>query len=97
MAASSANLSHLATWRSRPSSPTTKAQVIAADWTGEIRVWDTKDGRRLANLAVNPGTHRRRASSSRSARLAAVEAEAESVGQAACSVPERDRAGRCRR
>jgi hypothetical protein len=31
-----------------------EAQVIAADWTGEIRVWDIKDGRRLANLAVNP-------------------------------------------
>ena len=31
-----------------------ESQVIAADWTGEIRVWDTKDGRRLANLAVNP-------------------------------------------
>ena len=30
------------------------SQVIAADWTGEIRVWDIKDGRRLANLAVNP-------------------------------------------
>jgi len=31
-----------------------ESKVVAADWTGEIRVWDTKDGRRLANLAVNP-------------------------------------------
>ncbi len=31
-----------------------ESKVIAADWTGEIRVWDLKDGRRLANLAVNP-------------------------------------------
>ena len=30
------------------------SRVFAADWTGEIRVWDAKDGRRLANLAVNP-------------------------------------------
>jgi hypothetical protein len=30
------------------------AKVIAADWSGEIRVWDVKDGRRLTNLAVNP-------------------------------------------
>ncbi len=31
-----------------------ESKVVAADWTGEIRVWDIKDGRRLANLAVNP-------------------------------------------
>ena len=31
-----------------------ETQVIAADWTGEIRNWDIKDGRRVANLAVNP-------------------------------------------
>ena len=31
-----------------------ESQVFAADWTGEIRAWDVKDGRRLANLAVNP-------------------------------------------
>jgi Planctomycete cytochrome C/WD domain, G-beta repeat len=30
------------------------SRVFAADWTGEIRVWEAKDGRRLANLAVNP-------------------------------------------
>ena len=30
------------------------ARVIAGDWSGEVRVWDAKDGRRLANLAANP-------------------------------------------
>ncbi len=30
------------------------SRIVAADWSGEIRVWDAKDGRRLANLAVNP-------------------------------------------
>jgi hypothetical protein len=30
------------------------ARVFAADWTGEIRVWNAADGRRLGNLAVNP-------------------------------------------
>ncbi len=35
-----------------------ESKVIAADWTGEIRVWDAKDGRRLANLAVNPAPDR---------------------------------------
>jgi WD40 repeat protein len=29
--------------------------VIAGDWTGEVRVYDIKDGRRLANLPANPG------------------------------------------
>jgi mono/diheme cytochrome c family protein len=28
--------------------------VIAGDWSGEVRVWDSKDGRRLANLSANP-------------------------------------------
>lgn len=30
------------------------ARVIAGDWSGEVRVWDLKDGKRLANLAANP-------------------------------------------
>ena len=30
------------------------SRIFAADWTGEIRVWDAKDGRRLTNLTVNP-------------------------------------------
>jgi hypothetical protein len=28
--------------------------LIAGDWSGEVRVWDLKDGRRLANLSANP-------------------------------------------
>ena len=32
------------------------SKVVAADWSGEIRVWDAKDGRRLTNLVVNPTT-----------------------------------------
>ena len=40
-----------------------ESKVIAADWTGEVRVWDIKDGKRLANLAVNPAHDCRSASS----------------------------------
>jgi hypothetical protein len=31
-------------------------QVIAGDWSGELRAFDLKDGRRLANFAANPTT-----------------------------------------
>ena len=31
-----------------------ESRVIAGDWTGEVRVWDAKDGRRIGNLAANP-------------------------------------------
>ena len=30
------------------------ARVIAGDWTGEIRVWDVADGRRVGQLDTNP-------------------------------------------
>jgi hypothetical protein len=30
------------------------AAVIAGDWTGEVRAWNLKDGRRLGNLSANP-------------------------------------------
>ena len=30
------------------------SRVIAGDWSGEVRVFDLKDGKRLANLAANP-------------------------------------------
>ena len=30
------------------------ARVIAGDWSGEVRVFDPKDGKRLANLSANP-------------------------------------------
>ncbi len=30
------------------------ARVIATDWAGKVTVWDTKDGKRVAELAANP-------------------------------------------
>ncbi len=30
------------------------AEVIAGDWSGEVRVFELKEGKRLANLAANP-------------------------------------------
>lgn len=30
------------------------ARVVAGDWSGEVRVFDAKDGKRLASLAANP-------------------------------------------
>ncbi len=29
-------------------------RVLAGDWTGEIRLWDAADGKRVANLSMNP-------------------------------------------
>jgi hypothetical protein len=55
------------------------SKVFAADWTGEIRVWDAKDGKRLANLAVNPAPISVRIEASRKS-LAAAQAEADSLG-----------------
>lgn len=28
--------------------------VVAGDWTGEVRLWETKEGKRLGNLVANP-------------------------------------------
>ncbi|MFI5459106.1 MAG: c-type cytochrome domain-containing protein [Isosphaerales bacterium] len=55
-----------------------ESKVVAADWTGEIRVWDIKDGRRLANLAVNPAPVAIRIEHVKQA-LAAAQAEAGSL------------------
>jgi WD40 repeat protein len=30
------------------------ALIVAGDWTGEVRVWDAKDGRRQGTLSANP-------------------------------------------
>jgi hypothetical protein len=57
-----------------------ETKVVAADWAGEIRVWDAKDGRRLANLAVNPAPIFVRIEETRKA-LAAAEAEADSLSK----------------
>ena len=47
------------------------AQVVAADWTGEIRAWDSRDGRRLANLTVNPAPIATRIEQTKQALVAA--------------------------
>ena len=57
-----------------------EAKVIAADWSGEIRVWNAKDGKRLANLAVNPAPLAVRLNQVRKAHAAA-QAEAESLSK----------------
>ena len=57
-----------------------ESRVFAADWTGEIRVWDAKDGRRLANLAVNPAPIATRIEQAKAA-LAAATAEADSLAK----------------
>ena len=49
-------------------------QVIAGDWSGEVRVFDAKDGRRLANLLANPAPLANRLDSARAALTAAVAA-----------------------
>ena len=57
-----------------------ESKVFAADWTGEIRVWDVKDGHRLANLAVNPRPIATRLEEAKRA-LAAAQAEADALGK----------------
>jgi WD40 repeat protein len=57
-----------------------ESKVIAADWSGEIRVWDVKDGKRLANLAVNPAPIAVRLDQVRKVHAAA-QAEAESLSK----------------
>ena len=57
-----------------------ESKVIAADWSGEIRVWDTKDGKRLANLAVNPAPIAVRMERTQQAMTAA-RAEADSLSK----------------
>lgn len=54
------------------------SQVIAGDWTGEVRCWDLKDGRRLANLAANPAPLATRIEQTRR-DLAAAEAALETL------------------
>ena len=57
-----------------------EVKVIAADWSGEIRVWNAKDGKRLANLAVNPAPVAVRLDQVQKAHAAA-QAEAESLSK----------------
>jgi WD40 repeat protein len=44
------------------------ARVVAGDWTGEIRVWNTADGKLLGKLAANPPTLPKAASEKAPAR-----------------------------
>ena len=44
------------------------AKVVAGDWSGEVRVFDAKEGKRLANLAANPDPIAARLERARAAR-----------------------------
>lgn len=55
-------------------------RVVGGDWTGEIRLWEAADGKRVANLATNPPTL---AMLSQAAAKAAAEAEAAAQAAAA--------------
>jgi hypothetical protein len=57
-----------------------ETRVVGADWSGEVRVWDAKDGRRLANLAANPAPIVTRLERARK-ELAAAKVEADSLGK----------------
>jgi WD40 repeat protein len=60
-----------------------ETKVIAADWTGEIREWEIKDGHRIANLVVNPApvaTRFERAKQALAATQAEVEAQKSQLG-----------------
>jgi hypothetical protein len=54
------------------------SQVIAADWSGEVRVFDAKAGARLGNLAANPAPVAVRLEKARAA-LPAAQAAAEAA------------------
>ncbi len=45
------------------------SRVIAGDWSGEVRVFDLKDGKRLANLAANPAPIATRLETARKATI----------------------------
>jgi hypothetical protein len=57
-----------------------ESRALGVDWTGELRVWDVKDGRRVANLAVNPAPIVNRIDQNKKA-LAAAQTEAEAVSK----------------
>ena len=57
------------------------ALVVAADWTGEVRVFQTADGKRLANLASNPAPLANRLEASKAA-LTAAQAAADAATKA---------------
>src|SRR5262249_20756575 len=56
------------------------SRIIGADFSGEVRVWDARDGRRLANLTVNPAPLAVRLEQA-NRLLAATQAEADSLAK----------------
>ena len=54
------------------------SRVVAGDWSGEVRVWDAKDGKRLGSLAANPEPISARLEKARALALAK-KAEAEAA------------------
>src|SRR5262249_8417907 len=56
------------------------SRIIGADFSGEVRIWDAKDGRRLANLTVNPAPLAVRLERAKQF-LAATQAEADSLAK----------------
>ena len=57
-------------------------RVVAGDWTGEIRVWNTADGKLLGKLAANPPTLQMAAASAADAARKAAEQAAAAKAEA---------------
>jgi WD40 repeat protein len=57
------------------------AAVIAGDWAGEVRVWEAKEGKRLANLSANPAPLAARLEGAKAA-VAPLQAAADAAAQA---------------
>jgi WD40 repeat protein len=57
-------------------------RVVAGDWTGEVRVWEAADGKRVANLSTNPPPLAARLDAANKS-LAALQAEHQKVVSAA--------------
>jgi WD40 repeat protein len=55
-------------------------RVIAGDWAGEIRVWELKEGKRLANLSANPAAVATRLAQAEAA-LAAAQAASDAASK----------------
>ena len=56
------------------------ASVIAGDWSGEVRMWELKEGKRIANLAANPAPVATRLARAEEA-LAGARSEADSASR----------------
>ncbi len=65
------------------------AAVIAGDWSGEVRVWNVKDGVRLANLVANPAPVAVRLEAVKAAYLTAQAAAQKELAPLQASVAEK--------